>query len=267
MKKENTTLSVIYCSPTRTSQKVAHAIAEGLDINRRIEIDLTYDTQEIPITVENGIAIIAVPVYAGRVAPFALKRIQRLKGNSVRTILVAVYGNRDYEDALLELKNTLSSQGFVPYAGAAFIGEHSYSRKEMPIAANRPDALDLEKAKNFGQSLVSVLTQRSSPSFSLEVSGHYPYRDVSPSKIEAPVCTDDCHGCGICINLCPTEAIQLSNEGHIETNAKKCIKCCACVKGCPNEARIFETPYTEKLHRLCSERKEPTFFLGKAVHF
>lgn len=61
-----------------------------------------------------------------------------------------VYGNRDYEDALLELRDTVASLGFTPLSAGAFIGEHSYSTAEMPVAAGRPDATDLQTARTFG---------------------------------------------------------------------------------------------------------------------
>ena len=69
----------------------------------------------------------------------AMERIRMFKGNATPVIPVVVYGNRDYEDALKELSDALSAQGFVPVSAGAFIGEHSYSRKDMPIAAGRPD--------------------------------------------------------------------------------------------------------------------------------
>ena len=92
-------------------------------------------------------AFIAVPVYAGRVAPIALQRIRRLKGENAPVVLVAVYGNRDYEDALVELRDETTCLGFTPLAAGAFIGEHSYSRPGMPVAEGRPDANDLKRRK------------------------------------------------------------------------------------------------------------------------
>ena len=50
------------------------------------------------------------------------------------------YGNRDYEDALVELYDLALSLGLTPFAAGAFIGEHSYSTPEMPVAEGRPDS-------------------------------------------------------------------------------------------------------------------------------
>ena len=38
-------------------------------------------------------------------------------------------------------------------------------------------------------------------------------------------------------------------------------KCCACVKECPNGARVFDTPYTPMLHQKCVARREPELFI------
>ena len=121
-----TTTRLVFFSPTHTSARIARAIGEGIGMGRRIETDLTLDEEDTPIHVENELTVIAAPVYGGRIAPVALQRIKRLKAQHSPAILVAVYGNRDYEDALLELHNTAVELGFTPLSGAAFIGEHSY---------------------------------------------------------------------------------------------------------------------------------------------
>lgn len=251
---------IVFFSPTHTSAKIARAIGEGIGMGRRIEVDLTTDKGESPIEIRDSIVIIAVPVYAGRVAPIALQRLRRLRGINAPTILVAVYGNRDYEDALVELRDETLQLGFTPLAAAAFIGEHSYSRPNMPIAEGRPDAADLQVAEQLGKDSLAKLGKPEKWD-DFFIKGNVPYRYVGPSSPAAPVCTEACFGCGECIEVCPTHAITLSNEGKIETEISKCIKCCACVKECPNEARVFDTPYTAMLHQKCATRREPELFL------
>ena len=132
---EFSTNHLVFFSPTHTSAKIARAIGEGIGMGRRIETDLTLDESDSPIEINDSLTVIAAPVYGGRVAPVALQRIKRLKGNNSPAIVVVVYGNRDYEDALLELRDTVASLGFTPLSAGAFIGEHSYSTAEMPVAA------------------------------------------------------------------------------------------------------------------------------------
>lgn len=78
------TTHIVFFSPTHTSAKIARAIGDGIGMERRIETDLTLDESITPIEIKNALTIIAVPVYAGRVAPIALQRIRRLKEKMLR---------------------------------------------------------------------------------------------------------------------------------------------------------------------------------------
>ena len=50
-----------------------------------------------------------------------------------------------------------------------------------------------------------------------------------------------CTHCGTCVRHCPVGAIVKGDEVH--TDAEKCIKCCACVKSCTQQARVYDTPF------------------------
>lgn len=280
--KEYDTTHLVFFSPTHTSAKIARAVGEGIGMGRRMETDLTLDESAEPIEITNELTVIAAPVYGGRIAPMALKRIKRLKGNNAPAILIAVYGNRDYEDALVELRDVAIELGFTPLSAGAFIGEHSYSTASMPIAAGRPDASDLQIAFQFGQGSLKKLIEKTtitSPELqtasklkslgeklsillsSFFIKGTSPYKIVQAGKPACPVCTEACFVCGECIEVCPTHAISISKDGsQIETDINRCIKCCACVKECPNEARIFHTPFAAILHEKCNTRREPELF-------
>ncbi len=255
------TTNVIYFSPTHGSEKIAKAVASGVGMSRRKYTDLTCDFDDSEISIENELAIISVPVYAGRVAPIALQRLSRLRADNCPAILLCTYGNRDYEDALVELFDFVTQIGFKPIAAGAFVAEHSYSRPNMGIAEGRPDSSDLALAKKFGANCLKKLNEYNcfAP---FEIKGNRPYRVVGPSTPMAPISNDNCHGCGTCIDACPTNAIKLADSGDkVVTDINKCIKCCACVKICPNNARIFETPYTAMLHTNCATLREPEIFM------
>ena len=280
--KEYDATHLVFFSPTHTSAKIARAVGDGIGMGRRMETDLTLDESADPIEITNALTVIAAPVYGGRVAPVALKRLKRLKGNNAPAILIAVYGNRDYEDALIKLRDTAVELGFTPLSAGAFIGEHSYSTTNMPIAAGRPDASDLQIAFQFGQDSLNKLIEKTavtSPELqaacklkslgdklsillsSFSIKGTSPYKIVQAGKPACPVCTEACFVCGECVEVCPTHAISISKDGSkIETDVNRCIKCCACVKECPNEARIFHTPFAAILHEKFNTRREPELF-------
>jgi len=111
------------------------------------------------ISFNDGLTIIGAPVYAGRVAPVAAERIRQFKADGIPAVLVVIYGNREFEDALRELKDLAIEVGFRPIAGGAFIGEHSYADSKFSIARQRPDQKDLKKCSEFGALIKEKIQQ------------------------------------------------------------------------------------------------------------
>lgn len=257
---------MVYFSPTKTTKKVLESIAYGLGIAKVVDYDLTcpQNSKKDITTFKDELVIIGLPVHAGRLPVVAVERFKRLKASNTLAIIVVVYGNREFEDALLELKNLTTELGFIPIAAGAFIAEHSYSTSETPIAEGRPDILDIQKTMDFALKIKDKIKTISTSKIDLEVPGNFPYKDAMPLNTVAPVVNKNlCDLCGSCIDICPTEAIF--SKGSIETNAHLCIRCCACVKSCPNEARVIEDTNWKaigaRLNANCSTRKEPQVFL------
>ena len=68
-----------------------------------------------------------------------------------------------------------------------------------------------------------------------------------------------CTHCGICAARCPAGAITKGDE--LNTDAEKCIKCCACVKACAKKARKYDTPFASLLSECFKKQKLPQTIL------
>lgn len=260
-------VKLIYFSPTGTTQRVLESVAQGITVEDVGHINLTLPQaiqQPIPPFSEE-LVIIGAPVYGGRLPVDAIKRFEQLKASKTLAILIVVYGNREFEDALLELKNLAIELGFTPVAGAAFIGEHSFATKDVPIATGRPDSLDVQRAMDFGAKIKDKITALQAPDaqMDLEIPGRFPYEGGARSMVVSPVTKEDaCTVCGTCASVCPTAAISI--DGSVATQIELCIRCCACIKSCPADARIWEDSmmknFANWLNENCSTRKEPQIF-------
>ncbi|MBQ8502601.1 MAG: 4Fe-4S binding protein [Bacteroides sp.] len=273
-------IKLITFSPTHTSKQVGEAIVQGTGILTTETVDLTLATPVGEIVVDaDELAVITVPVYGGHVAPLAMKRLESIHSEGAPAVLVAVYGNRAYEKALTELDAFVRVRGLKVIAGATFIGEHSYSSKQHPIAVGRPDAADLAYAEEFGNKVavkiadapdyehlygvaVANIRRPKQPiwpmlKFIRQVMKwrKHPVPMPRTPKADAQLCKQ----CGLCARHCPTGAIRPGDECN--TIAEICIKCCACVKVCPHKARTFDTPFAPLLSANFSRRKEPQIII------
>ena len=255
-------------SPTGTTKRILEAISRGINHDHTDLIDLTVPgerSQKLQ-TFKDELLVVAVPVYMGRVPALLLEWLNGILADGSPTVCVVVYGNRAYEDALIELNDILIKRGCIPIAGAAYIGEHSYSSSAIPIAEGRPDAGDLDHADYFGQ-----LINKKLGSFKfldqipeLDIPGNPPDEGATRLwSIDFISVSKDCIQCGICSGRCPVGAID-ANKSHLIDN-EKCITCCACIKNCPQKARRMKPGPVKnaamRLGRIHQERKEPDCYI------
>ncbi|MBC8206853.1 MAG: 4Fe-4S binding protein [Kiritimatiellaeota bacterium] len=255
----------VFFSPTQTGAIVAKAIQENLNAECGESFDLTTTAVEKAFG-EDDVVIIAIPVYSGRLPSVAVERFQSIQGNGTKAVAIAMYGNAKLDDALLELTDLCTEKGFEVIAAATFIGEHSFTMKQFPIAVGRPDDADRDKAAEFA-ALIQKKLDAGGPFTLPELPGSRPYakEPMNPPGVVATGVNDNCTKCGLCETFCPTGAITMTNDGP-QMDASKCIWCCACVKVCTSHAmEITSTKVQEiaqRLHKHFQKRQEPQWFLA-----
>ena len=247
----------IYFSPTGGTEKVVETLASVWENHEKI--DLTpLEAKSNKEFKEEDVCLIAVPSYGGRVPAIAVERISKLKVNNAKAIAVVVYGNRDYEDTMLELQEVLENCGFRVGAMVTAIAEHSVERS---VAANRPDSKDIDELTKFAKEIKEKFNL-GDINTELKPKGNKPYREYNGIPLKPKGCWG-CNGCGVCATVCPVGAI--SKDENKKVDKEKCVSCMRCIKACPSNARkvnpVMKAVAGKKLKKSCSDRKANTLLI------
>lgn len=267
----------VYFSATGTTERVVTAIAQRIAQSAGCpytQLNFTPPAQrEQAARFGRGdLIIFGTPVYAGRVPNVLLKYLKTLQGDGALAVPVVLFGNRDFDDALVELRDILVDGGLHPFAAAAFVGEHSFSKV---LAAGRPDAEDMRIVEDFAQRVFARLSAANSPEDLPLVAvqgtprpyrGYYQPRDRAGNPVDIrkvkPKVNEDCNDCKLCVSLCPMGSIDAAD---VSAYNGICIKCGACIKGCPQHARYYDDAgylyHQRELEEGLTRRALPSLFV------
>ena len=255
-------LTCIYFSATSTTRRCVEAVTKAFDLPVKRSYNLA-DNIMINYTdfTPDDIVIIGMPVYGGRIPEYAVEQLRNLKGNGAPAIAMVIYGNRDYDDALLELYDLLVNAGFNIAATGAFIGQHSIFPK---VGTGRPDKSDQEKLAQFGDECRDRINC-GLPYASITPKGNRPYKKYGGVPFIPHCNLKKCRECETCAEKCPVGAINSVNMD--DTDVTKCMTCGRCIYVCPHRARgysgfkyiiigaIFKAAF--------SKRKEPEWIIAE----
>lgn len=266
----------IYFSPVGNTEKIicsiADSIGEKLDVEvKKLDYTLPVKREDNKSFSKSDLVIWGTPVYAGRIPNKLLPYVQNnFIGNDALAVPVVVFGNRSFDDALVELQNVLEDDGFHTIAGAGFAAQHAFSDI---LSVGRPDKLDMDKVQEFSERIsekVKVMEDIPQPIY---LKGNHPPKeyytpkglDGKPAvflKAKPKTNLEKCNNCGICVSNCPMGSINKENPSEI---TGVCIKCHACIKKCGQKAKFFDDEafisHKLMLERDFISRKEPELFI------
>lgn len=260
----------VYFSGTGTTRRTVERIAGGIAsrlnlLAESVDFSRPAVRQETLCFGEKDLVVFGTPVYAGRVPNVLLPFLrERIVGGGALAVPVVLFGNRNYDDALIELRNILAADGMHPIAAGAFVGEHSFSRV---LGADRPNAEDEALMDEFAARVAELAAGLdAAPVKSAAVRGQEPLRPyytprdragnpINILKVKPKTDLSRCGGCGLCADLCPMGSIDPADVSAVRGI---CIKCCACVKGCPTGAKFFDDAgYLYHQHELEAQYARP----------
>ena len=260
----------VYFSGTGTTRRTVERIASGLAEKLALPVEKVdfsrpqVRQQELRFDAAD-LVVFGTPVYAGRVPNVLLPFLQKkIAGGDALAVPVVLFGNRNYDDALIELRNILAADGLHPVAAAAFVGEHSFSRT---LGQGRPNENDEALMDEFAAKTADLVRRLpAAPEKPVAVRGQEPLRPyytprdragnpINILKVKPKTDMTRCGGCGLCAEMCPMGSIDPTDVSAVRGI---CIKCCACVKGCPTGAKYFDDAgYLYHQHELEAQYARP----------
>lgn len=243
-------------SPTGGTEKAAKAITQNWPQVETVDLsDPSANYSDISCE-PDSLVLIAMPSFGGVAPKLALDRLAGIKGNGAKCVIAVVYGNRAYDDTLVQMEDYAENAGFQVIAAVSAVAEHSIIRK---YAAGRPDSEDCKELSKFGDQILekTASVECSKP----HIPGNRPYKESGAGIV--PKADAACTSCGLCAQKCPAGAISGDNLRVSEKN--KCISCMRCVSVCPSHARKISSLMTSvvaaALKKACAVEKANELFI------
>ena len=176
------------------------------------------------------------PIFGGRIPIVAEQWLTKLEGKHQKCAMFFTYGGRALEWAHQSTYYLLTQAHFSVVLSAEFIGKHSFNvAMGWNLAEGRPNALDLEVAKEFALTSISRFQVDSNFEIDLSQFSFHPQKTKETkgkwAKVYPFKSQKECRMCYLCENECPVDAFDAKLG---KANRKCCIACMHCVSICPD---------------------------------
>ncbi|HEY4543836.1 MAG TPA: 4Fe-4S binding protein [Tissierellaceae bacterium] len=256
-------ISSIFFSGSGNTKKIAYysrtyvnKILKNSVIKKDIDLTLSPINSE-HLYSKDDLLIISFPVYSGRVPKYIINSIENIKGNNTPCIILQTYGNRDFDDSLIEMKTFLENKSFIILGCCSIVSRHSIFPE---VAKDRPNEKDLDILKEFLRLSTKKLSNKDFNNFS--VPGNKKYKEYKKSTLY-PIANSNCTLCNKCIIFCPVHAISITDPLVVDEN--KCIACGKCINVCSFNARGYFTEeykvLNENFIKNNSKPKKSSYYL------
>ncbi len=263
---------IAYCSPAGATRHVARVIEETVERmgGQATTCDLGGGDDPAPIhemikkAQGNGCLFIGSPVYVSHTVPPVMDFIKNLpEGGGLWAVPFVTWGGVCSGMALYEMGKALTEKGYRLGGGAKVGAVHSSLwRSDFPLGEGHPDDGDDEKVQELVHGVYDKLAEGNGRALPLADLDYQPpdlRKDMEKMSLETAkahipkrkVNQSECTECGVCAEVCPTEAVALTPYPEFNDN---CIYCFSCVRECPEEAIKIDLTQTESRLRSMAEK-------------
>ena len=107
-------VKTVYFSPGKKTAKILNLFIKNFSIKCENNNITSYKKRNIEIDFQNNeLAVFASPVYGGRIPALVADEFRNIRGSNTPAVIIAVYGNGSYGDALLEMQEILENNNLL----------------------------------------------------------------------------------------------------------------------------------------------------------
>ena len=273
MDKTHARAIIVYCSPAGSTRRVAEVIETTLN-NLTVpcvtaDIGTAKGRESAARAVQNmdesACLFVGSPVYVNHAVPPVTAFIADLPaGTRAAAVPFVTWGGASSGLALNDMGRALSDKGMRLIGAAKVMGLHSMMwRSQSPVGEGRPNDEDDRLVRQLVETVIQRMcaggSGKNMPLADLDYQPAAFREELASATLEKAkghmprrvVHEDRCTECGICAEVCPTDAVEFS---PFPTFNDRCIFCFNCVRECPEDAISADLSKSEGMIRARAER-------------